>query len=153
MHGKNDPLGPAISGLASFINDPRHDRHLMAEAGLTFDTAFMPLLVRLGASGEAGVVALAGQLGRDHSTVSRQMAKLEAAGLLERSSSPTDGRTRVARLTAQGLNAFAELGKARQRLLDRAMADWNEQEREVLGRLLLRFVHALQSVVKSPAPS
>lgn len=150
MHRDNDPLGPAISGLKSFINDPRHDRHLMAEAGLTFDPAFMPLLVRLGAAGEAGVVTLAGQLGRDHSTVSRQMAKLEVAGLLERLGSPTDGRVRTARLTDQGLKAFAALGKARHRLLDRAMTDWDQNEREILGRLLLRFVQALYRTAENP---
>jgi DNA-binding MarR family transcriptional regulator len=103
MHRENDPLARAISGLNRFITDPRHDRHLMAVAGLTFDPAFMPLLVRLGASGEAGVVELAGQLGLDHSTVSRQITKLEVAGLLERLKTSTDGRVRTARLTARGL--------------------------------------------------
>ena len=151
MHRQDDSLGRAISGLTSFINDPRHDRHLMAEAGLAFDPAFMPLLVRLGASGEAGVVELAGKLGRDHSTVSRQMTKLETAGLLERSESSTDGRVRTARLTAQGLDAFAKLGKARGRLLERAMADWDDHDREALGRLLLRFVHALRSAAERPS--
>ncbi|UDL94067.1 MarR family transcriptional regulator [Lichenihabitans sp. PAMC28606] len=123
----------------------------MAEAGLTFDPAFMPLLVRLGALGESSVVELAGQLGRDHSTVSRQMGKLEVAGLLERMHSPTDRRVRTARLTPRGLNAFAALGKARHRLLDRAMADWDHRECEMLGRLLLRFVQALHRTGENAA--
>lgn len=149
MHRPDHSLGPAISELTSFINDPRHDRHLMTEAGLTFDPVFMPLLVRLGALGEAGVVELAGQLGRDHSTISRQMTKLETAGLLERVASETDGRARAARLTARGLDAFADLGEARRRLLDRVLADWAENDREALGRLLLRFARALQSSIKN----
>lgn len=149
MHRLDHALGPAISELISFINDPRHDRHLMTEAGLTFDPVFMPLLVRLGASGEAGVVELAGQLGRDHSTISRQMTKLETAGLLERLPSQADGRVRAARLTARGLDAFEDLGQARRRLLDRVLADWADDDREALGRLLLRFARALQSSVKS----
>ena len=134
MHRPESSLGPAISELTSFINDPRHDRHLMVEAALTFDPVFMPLLVRLGALGEAGVVELAGQLGRDHSTISRQMTKLETAGLLERLASQSDGRMRTARLTAQGLAAFASLGAARLRLLDRVLADWTDSDREALGR-------------------
>ncbi len=149
MHRPDHPLGPAISELTSFINDPRHDRHLMVEAGLTFDPAFMPLLVKLGAAGEAGVVKLAGQLGRDHSTISRQMTKLEAAGLLERLSTSADGRVRTARLTARGLDAFTDLSEARRRLLDRVLADWPNHDREELGRLLLRFVQALQITVRS----
>lgn len=143
MHSSDKPLGPAISALTSFINDPRHDRHLMAEAGLTFDPVFMPLLVRLGSAGEAGVVELALQLGRDHSTISRQMTKLETAGLLERVPAQKDGRVRTARLTTRGLDAFADLGAARRRLLNRVLADWAEEDREALGRLLLRFVQAL----------
>lgn len=149
MHRPEHSLGPAISELTSFINDPRHDRHLMVEAGLTFDPVFMPLLVRLGALGEAGVVELSGQLGRDHSTISRQMAKLETAGLLERLEPQSDGRMRTARLTARGLDAFASLGEARRRLLDRALADWTDNDREALGPLLLRFARALQTAVKS----
>jgi DNA-binding MarR family transcriptional regulator len=149
MNISDHPLGPAISELTSFINDPRNDRHLMAEAGLTFDPAFMPLLLRLGVLGEAGVVELAGQLGRDHSTISRQMAKLESAGLLERLASETDGRARTARLTSQGRKAFADLGGARRRLLDRVLADWTDSDREALGRLLFRFVRDLHSTVKS----
>ena len=149
MHRLDHPLGTAIGELTSFINDPRHDRHLMTEAGLKFDPVFMPLLVRLGALGEAGVVELAGQLGRDHSTISRQMTRLETAGLLERLGSETDGRVRTARLTARGLAAFADLGQARRRLLDRVLADWSEEDREALGRLLLRFTQALHSTAES----
>ncbi len=149
MHRSDHALGAAISELAGFINDPRHDRHLMDEAGLTFDPAFMPLLIRLGALGEAGVVELAGQLGRDHSTISRQMTKLEAAGLLERLTSDADARMRTARLTARGLDAFAALWKARRRLLDRVLADWSDDDRKALGRLLPMFVRALQAAVKS----
>jgi len=148
MHRLDHPLGSAIRELTGFINDPRNDRHLMTEAGLTFDPVFMPLLVRLGALGEAGVVELAGQLGRDHSTISRQMTKLETAGLLERLSSQTDGRARTARLTARGLDAFADLGNARRRLLDRVLADWAADDREALGRLLLRFARDLRTAVK-----
>lgn len=120
----------------------------MAEAGLTFDPAFMPLLVRLGAAGEAGVVELAGKLGRDHSTISRQMTKLEKAGLLERLGSQSDGRVRSARLTTCGIHAFEALGAARRRLLDRVLADWPDSDREALGRLLFRFVRALEFTVQ-----
>lgn len=146
MHIPEDSLGAAISELARFINDPRNDRHLMAEAGLTFDPVFMPLLVRLGAAGEAGVVEMARQLGKDHSTISRQMDRLETESLLERLTSSTDARMRTARLTPRGLDAFAALGAARRRLLARVLAEWSESDRETLGELIFRFVKALQSI-------
>ncbi len=120
----------------------------MAEAGLDLDPVFLPLLVRLGA-GPAGAVELAGQSGRDHSTMSRQIARLEAAGLVERHASPADGRVRAARLTPKGEGAVASLTAARRRLFDRALAGWVPADREALGRLLGRFAKGLKAVASS----
>lgn len=145
MHGPDDSLGAALLELARFINDPRRDWRMMAEASLDLDPAFLPVLVRLGTWGPAGVVELAGELGRDHSTMSRQISKLEAAGLVERTPSQTDGRVRTARVTAEGANAVGKLTAARRRLLDQALAGWSARDRETLGRLLGRFAGALTS--------
>jgi len=141
-----DPLIVAFLELMGFVNDPRQDWRMMAEAGLDLDPVFLPLLVRLG-SGPAAVVELAGRLGRDHSTMSRQLTRLEAAGLVERSMSQTDGRVRVARLTAKGKAAVAALSGARRRLLDRAIAGWRPGERETLGRLMGRLAEGLKSTM------
>ena len=80
MHRSAEAIAAAVLELAGFINDPRQDWRMMTEAGLDLDPVFLPLLVRLGA-GPAGVVELAGQSGRDHSTMSRQLARLEAGRL------------------------------------------------------------------------
>ena len=146
MHRSDDTLAAALLELASFINDPRQDWRMMAEAGLDLDPAFLPLLVRLGAQGPAGVVELAGQIGRDHSTTSRQIARLEAAGLAERAASPADARVRTARLTPRGEAAVAALTAARRRLLGRALAGWAARDRETLARLLSRFAAAVKGV-------
>ena len=45
---------------------------------------------------------LAGKLGRDPTTVSRQVAGLEKAGLVERLPCPDDGRATVVRVTKEG---------------------------------------------------
>ena len=113
MHRSDDVLSQAMLDLAAFINDPRQDWRMMAEAGLDLDPAFLPLLVRLGARGPSSVVELADELGRDHSTMSRQLGRLEAAGLVARAASPTDGRVRIASVTAKGQAAVAALSAAR----------------------------------------
>ena len=146
MHRLEDPLSHALVELIGFINDPRQDWRMMAEAGLDLDPVFLPLLVRLG-SGPAAVVELAGRLGRDHSTMSRQLTRLEAAELVERSVSQTDGRVRTARLTAKGEAAVAALSAARRRLLDRVVVGWRPGERETLGRLLGRLAEGLKSTI------
>jgi DNA-binding MarR family transcriptional regulator len=145
MHPSDDPLGRAILDLMRFINDPRQDWRMMAAAGLTLDPVFLPLLVRLGVGGPAGVVELSGELGRDHSTISRQLAKLEAAGLVERTASQADGRVKTACVTARGQEAVAALSVARRRLLDQALADWPPGERDTLSRLLGRLAEALNA--------
>lgn len=143
MHRSDDVLVTAMLKLIGFLNDPRQDRRLMAEAGLDIDPAFLPLLVRLGADGPAGVVELSGPLGRDHSTVSRQLARLETAGLVARSVSEADGRVRTAHVTSRGEAAVAAIVAARRRVLDHVLADWTVEERAALSRLLARFADAL----------
>ena len=150
MHRSEEALGRAILALTSFINDPRQDWRMMAEASLDLDPAFLPLLVRLGAQGPAGIVELSGQLGRDHSTISRQVAKLETAGLVLREPSPTDGRARTARITPRGMVAVAAITAARGRLLDRALDGWTKAERKNLTTLLGRFVEALGAARVTP---
>jgi DNA-binding MarR family transcriptional regulator len=150
MHGSTDALGDALLRLAGFINDPRQDWRLLAEAGLDLDPVLLPLLVRLGAWGSAGVVELSGHIGRDHSTISRQLARLEASGLVTRSGSHTDGRVRAASLTGLGQEAVAALSAARRRLLDRALAGWAQVDRETLSLLLGRFAEALKSAPDAP---
>ncbi len=141
----SDLLSRAILELIRFLNDPRQDVRMMAEAGLDIDPAFLPLLVGLGTWGPSGVVELSGQLGRDHSTISRQLARLEAAGLVARRVSDADGRVRTAEIAPQGAVAVAALSAARRRLLDRALATWPMEERETLARLLAQFTTALRA--------
>jgi DNA-binding MarR family transcriptional regulator len=152
MHRSDDALARAILELAAFINDPRQDGRMMAEAGLDLDPIFLPLLVRLGGWGPASVGELAGLLGRDHSTMSRQLARLEVAGLVVRAPSDADGRVRTARATERGAAAFEAIAAARRRLLDRALAGWSARDRETLSRLFVRFTDGLR-VSLAPAPS
>lgn len=146
MHGPEDPLALALLDLARFINDPRRDARMMAAAGLDLDPAFLPVLVRLGTWGPAGVVELAGELGRDHSSMSRQLARLEAAGLVERTRSQADARVRTARVTPRGAQAVAAISDARRRVLDMVFEGWSPRDREALGVLLGRFTAALMSM-------
>jgi len=59
----------------------RQDADYLHEAGVSLDRALCPLLVRLSAASSMSVATLAEQVGRDPSTVSRQLAKLEQFGL------------------------------------------------------------------------
>ncbi|WPO00205.1 MarR family transcriptional regulator [Pseudomonas sp. MUP55] len=59
------------------MNRPRNDERLIVQAGVHLDQALFRLLVVIERVGPIGVVDLAGCLGRDCTTISRQVSKLE----------------------------------------------------------------------------
>jgi len=129
--------------LIGFLNSPRRDDTLLREAGVRLDRALFPLLVRLGMSGALSVGDLADQVGRDHTTVSRQLAKLEDLGLVARQAADADRRVKAAALTVEGEAVVQAIAGARRRLLSRALADWSEDDRTHLADLNQRFVDSL----------
>jgi len=138
-----DRLASSLIDLIGLLNSPQRDDVLLREAGVSLDRALFPLLVRLGARSPLGVAELAGQVGRDPTTVSRQLAKLERLGLIERCGRETDRRTNAARLTAGGHEIVDAITAARRRLLSQALADWSEADRAALADLNRRFADAL----------
>ena len=104
MHDTHDidAVAAALLDLLGALNSPRQDDILLAEAGVSIDRALFPLLVRIGAAGRLSVAELADLVGRDHSTISRQTAKLESLGLIDRRPATQDQRVRVASLSHDG---------------------------------------------------
>jgi DNA-binding MarR family transcriptional regulator len=140
---KDDLLAGALMDLVGFLNSPQRDDFILREAGVALDRALFPLLVRLGAQGELGVVELADQVGRDHSTVSRQVAKLERQGLVVRQARDGDQRVRAARITSAGEAVVQAIARARQTQFDRLFRTWSDADREALGRLNRRLADAM----------
>lgn len=136
-------LHEAIIDLVNEINRPRRDDRLIEEAGIPLDRALFPLLARVARYGPIGVVDIADRTGRDHTTISRQMAKLEELGLIERRASSTDRRVREATVSAKGRAMVAALNAARERLANRILASWTDAELDDLRRLLRRFADDL----------
>jgi DNA-binding MarR family transcriptional regulator len=86
----------------------------------------------------------------DVGAVSRQLRILEDAGLASRKGSPTNGTVVLTAATAAGEELaarFRDVGRAQ---LERALAAWPPEEREQLGRLMLRFVEDLQRTPYEP---
>ncbi len=148
MHNTHDRailrgLHEAMIDLVDEINRPRRDDRLIEEAGIPLDRALFPLLARVGRYGPIGVVDLADRTGRDHTTISRQMTRLEELGLIERQPSARDRRVREARVTDKGAAMVAALNAARERLANRILASWSDAELDTLRHLLRRFADDL----------
>lgn len=77
-------LHGALIDIVSVMNRPQRDEAMVKEAGISLDRALFPLLVMVERLGPIGVVDLADRVGRDYTTVSRQVAKLDSLGLVER---------------------------------------------------------------------
>nr|WP_249193831.1 MarR family transcriptional regulator [Gluconobacter wancherniae] len=125
------------------INRPRRDDRLIEEAGIPLDRALFPLLARVWRYGPIGVVDLADRTGRDHTTISRQMSKLEELDLIARRSSTTDKRVREATVTEKGQEMLDMLNAARERLANRILVDWTGEDLDQLRSLLRRFADDL----------
>ncbi|GAN59105.1 MarR family winged helix-turn-helix transcriptional regulator [Acetobacter cibinongensis] len=148
MNNTHDPeilrgLHAAMIDLVDEINRPRRDDRLIEEAGIPLDRALFPLLARVWRYGPIGVVDLADRTGRDHTTISRQMSKLEEQGLIERHPSATDKRVREARITGKGQEMVRVLNRARERLANRILVDWTDEDLDQLRTLLRRFADDL----------
>src|SRR5215510_11767754 len=109
-------LHRALIDIGSVMNRPERDDALLSMAGLSLERALFPLLVLTERLGPIGVVDLAGRIGRDYTTVSRQVARLEELGLVTRRASASDRRIREAMITPQGKRASDALDAARERM-------------------------------------
>lgn len=99
-------------------------------------------LIILGAlthRGPSRLSALADHCGFDPSTASRQVADLEKAGLLERTTDPEDRRAVLLKTSPKGKRLLQRLEAGRRQRMHRLVEDWTEQEictfATLLGRL------------------
>ncbi|MFZ5795371.1 MAG: MarR family winged helix-turn-helix transcriptional regulator [Sphingomonas sp.] len=138
-----DTVARALVDLLGFFSSPQRVDLLLEEAGVVLDRALVPLLVGIATRGTLSVAALADQVGRDSTTVSRQIAKLEQLGLIAKIPGETDRRIRMVTLAPAGEALARSVAAARQRLLARALAAWSEDDLGDLGRLNAKFVESL----------
>jgi DNA-binding MarR family transcriptional regulator len=139
-------LHAAMLELVATLNRPQRDDALIREAGVSLDRALFPLLVLVERLGPIGVVELADRVGRNYTTISRQLAKLESLGLVERTDSAADARVREAVATTKGKAMTARIDAARERLGAEIFADWDAVEFEELVRLMKKFAKAFGRV-------
>lgn len=146
-------LHDALLTIVSVMNRPQRDELLIREAGIPLDRALFPLLVGIERLGPIGVVDLADRAGRDHTTVSRQVARLESLGLVARRESAADRRVREAVATDKGKATVALVDAARERLGRAVFESWDAEEFDTLVRLMGKLADALAGEPFPPAPA
>jgi DNA-binding MarR family transcriptional regulator len=146
-------LHRTLVDLVGLMNQPKRDMALLQEAGVRLDRALFPLLIGIERKGPIGVVELAMLVGRDYTTVSRQISKLGRLGLIRRAPAKIDSRVREAVITARGQRMLRALDAARLRMASVLFAKWSRRDLEQLGRLMRRFADDFESFPTIPSPS
>jgi DNA-binding MarR family transcriptional regulator len=132
-------LHDALLDIIGFMSRPEPDVELMSEMAMPLERALLPLLVRIDRRGPIGVVELADLVGRDYTTVSRQVARLDELGLVVRRAGTRDKRVREAEVTELGREMADAIDRMREEIVGELMADWTNAERRDLARLLKRM--------------
>jgi DNA-binding MarR family transcriptional regulator len=136
-------LHSALLDIVSAMNRPQRDEAMVKAAGIALDRALFPLLVGIERWGPIGVVELADRAGRDYTTISRQVAKLEELGLVERRAGAADRRVREAVITPKGKGMTDAVDAARERMGIAIFEKWSAHDFDELVRLMRKFADEL----------
>lgn len=101
------------------------------------------LLLELAEQGPRSQVQLAQASGCEPPTITNSVRKLEAAGLVVRRASPTDGRVTIVELSDRGQHLVPQLKAAWQQLAERTVADLDDEPLEPLVQTLTELARSL----------
>jgi MarR family len=96
---QHERVGKVVAGTSRRIRERGHEEVWLRRA---FYRGRRCARIGIERFGPIGVVDLADRIGRDYTTVSRQVAKLDELGLVRRQAGVGDGRVREAVVTPQG---------------------------------------------------
>ena len=94
-------------------------------------------------SGPVRITDLADWQGVDKSTVTPQVRRLEARGLVSRRADPEDGRAWLLSTTEEGGRVLRDSYAAGAAVFDDILRDWNDEDRAALAALFARFADEL----------
>ncbi|MGW3911734.1 MarR family winged helix-turn-helix transcriptional regulator [Streptomyces sp. NPDC005070] len=97
------------------------------------------LLGHLEEVGGCRATDLAAHYALDKSTVSRQVAALERAGLVERRMDPEDHRVQLLYLTAAGTEILSQVTHSRRSAFRERLAGWPDEDLSRFAAYLLRY--------------
>lgn len=145
------PTATRTASVESLIHALLSISRLMRQRrqGETLDTGSFWLLKTLAASGPLRVTDLAACTNLDASTVSRHVAQLDGAGLIERTPDPVDGRAQRVKVSAPGAEKIEAALRSRRALLERCLESWEARDLEELDRLLTRFAADVEALTQN----
>jgi len=142
-HHRHDVTRSLVRVVSTWMSADYHARFARA-AGVPEDQHAATVVFLLVWNGPMRPSAVAAELGLSPAGTSRLIESLATAGLVTRTPDPDDARaTRIA-LTEQGVAAAVALHEEGDRLSQRLLADWTEDERATFTRLMHRYADAVE---------
>ncbi|MEV7632300.1 MarR family transcriptional regulator [Microbacterium sp. NPDC089318] len=118
----------ALTLLVARWSSPNVQRSVAQSAGVAVDAADVSTLYVLGMHGPLRAGDLAERMHISRPTASKQLARLERAGMIDRRSDPDDGRATVVSLSAEGAAAHRRLLDQGIRMMRRALREHSPAE-------------------------
>jgi DNA-binding MarR family transcriptional regulator len=134
-----DQVENSLIPLVRYLSSPRTWRQIAAATDVSLDRARYIVLRAVAESEPVRTTALAEQVSVDPSTMSRHVAILEQAELVQRVADPADGRAQSLSLTPAGRQVMEKVRTARHDLIADVLVDWNDADRAQLATLLARL--------------
>jgi len=117
-----------------------------SEGDVYLDRSAYGIMCRLADEGPQRLGSFATAFGLDPSTITRQVQALERTGLAARTTDVTDRRASILDLTDEGREVLARTRSYRRQRLREAMADWSEEDKGEIARLLTKLNTSLDTL-------
>ena len=149
MSTKNEEVQAVQDALSVIVRWARLPFYLEIgeRAGFQYDRSAISILSILGDGAEMRHSELAETLGIDRSTISRQVASVVKAGLVQARPDATDKRATLLSLTEEGQRVRDRNGVAWHSIVAELMEPLTKTERTQLAALLPKFTTRLQASV------
>lgn len=141
----------ALTRLMTLWSSSRVQAQFARDAGVSIESSDIPALYMLGMQGGCRAAALADALHVTRPTMSKQLQRLENAGLVAREPDPADGRASIVTLSGSGRTAYDALVTRGLDAVEAAVHTWQTDDREHFAELIRLFVTSLG--VDTPSPS
>lgn len=154
MSEESDLVGrvfPRLTQLGTVLGRSRVVEEAQRAADPSLDRPGLGVLIALRTAGSPlriGEIAERQQVAGPH--VTRTVTTLEQRGMVRRVTDPADHRARLVELSDAGAAAADRYLQATLRWFTRALADWSEEDRRELGRLLGRLVDDITTRLGAP---